>query len=158
MYLNYTALTPFCSTYYVRVPKQRNLGSYGNEYFTGIEIVDTKESTSFGKPEMAPILERRAEPVMCLSTEEKELEDTLIQAIEESGKDSVPSDVWLTIQSDWLAKHYTEEEKGAHKRKVAHAIKILTRNGQVSFIRKGNNQIEKVVLKPDRKAPALGVF
>jgi len=94
----------------VRVSKQRNLGSYGTEYSVGIEVIDTKGFTSFEMPETAPILERRAEPVMCLSTEEKELEDTLIQAIEESGNDSVPSDVWLTLRGNWLAKHYPEEE------------------------------------------------
>jgi hypothetical protein len=142
----------------VKVSKQRNLGSYGTEYAVGIEIVDTQGTTSFGMPERAPILERRLEPVICMSPEEQDLEAILIQTIEGSGKDSVPSDVWLTIRSDWLAKHYPEEEEPEHKKRSSHAINMLTRNGQVSFIRKKNNHIEKVVLKQDREAPAVVEF
>jgi predicted DNA-binding transcriptional regulator AlpA len=142
----------------VKVSKQRNLGSYGKEYPAGIEIVDTGQSTSFGKPEKAPILERRVETVMCMSTEEKELEDALIQTIEKSDKDSAPSEVWLTIRGDWLAKHYPEEEEGDQKKRVSHAINMLSHNGQVRFTRKKNNHIEEVILKQDRDAPALVVF
>jgi hypothetical protein len=142
----------------VRVSKQRNLGSYGKEYFTGIEIVETGQSTSFGKPEKAPILERKSEPVICMTTQEQGLEAALIQAIEESSKDSLSSDDWCTIRGDWLAKHYPEENKEEHKKLVSRAINMLSRNGQVQFTRKGNNHIKEVVLRKDRGAPALVVF
>lgn len=142
----------------VKVSKQRNLGSYGNEYFTGIEIVDTGQFTSFDKPEKAPILERKLEPVICMTTQEQGLEAALIQAIEESSKDSLSSEDWCTIRGDWLAKHYPEEKEEEQKKLVSRAITMLSRNGQVQFTRKGNNHIKEVVLRKDRGAPALVVF